>query len=209
MVIKGNQLHVKTKTISGSFGAAYYRRFYRDAKTRAHSAREVAWLGQGLDGTAAWLLKRPLKSVIEIGAGPGFLRDWFARERPGVRYLSTDFSEHACAAFGHARLDVSRETARGSFDLVICQGVLQYLDDAACARAIANLAQMCGALLYLEALTAKDVRTVCDPDGTDLDVHLRGGPFYRRRLRRGFVQAGAGLWARKGGPVLLYELEGP
>jgi SAM-dependent methyltransferase len=191
------------------FDAAYYERFYVDARTRAHSGPEVARLAQGLDGMASWLLQRPLASALEIGAGPGFLRDWFAKERPKVRYVSTDFSAHACEQFGHQRLDVARKKLRGTFDLVICQGVLQYLDDDACARALANLTAMTRALLYLEALTERDVREVCDPDGTDVDVHLRRGRFYREHLKPGFRQVGAGFWARLGGPVSLYELEAP
>ena len=195
--------------MSERFDTGYYQRFYVNAETRAHSGLEVDRLAQGLDGMASWLLQRPLKSVAEIGAGPGFMRDWFARERPAVRYVSTDFSAHACAQFGHRRLDISRTKLRGKFDLVICQGVLQYLGDDACARALENLAAMSGALLYLEALTSRDVETVCDLNGTDIDVHLRAGRFYRTRLAKHFVQVGSGFWARQGGPVALYELEGP
>ena len=31
--------------------------------------------------------------------------------------------------------------------------------------------------------------------------------WYRQRLSRGFTQAGAGLWVRKGSTVVLHELE--
>ena len=169
----------------------------------------MARLAQGLEGLASWLLQRPLASALEVGSGPGFLRDWFSRERPRVRFVSTDLSAHACKTYRHRQLDIARAPPRGKFELVICQGVLQYLDDAACARALEHLAACCSALLYLEALTARDVETVCDPSGTDVEVHLRAGRFYRERLEENFMQAGAGLWARRQGPVALYELEGP
>jgi hypothetical protein len=48
---------------------------------------------------------------------------------------------------------------------------------------------------------------VVDPDATDMNVHHRSGDWYRRRLNEYFIQAGAGLWVRKGGGVALYELE--
>ena len=40
-------------------------------------------------------------------------------------------------------------------DLVICYDVLQYLDDRAAARAIANLARLTRAALYVSALTER------------------------------------------------------
>jgi hypothetical protein len=190
------------------FDAAYYRRFYENKSTRAHSAEEVACLAQGLDGFATWLLKRELKSVLEVGAGPGFLRDWFQRERKKIRYVSTDFSAHACKQYGHTQLDVGAKRLKQTFDLVICQGVLQYLPDDACIKAIKHLASMTNALLYLEILTAKDVRSVCDLDGTDTSVYLRDGSFYREHLAKHVHQIGAGLWAKQGS-VPLYELEAP
>jgi hypothetical protein len=38
-------------------------------------------------------------------------------------------------------------------------------------------------------------------------VHARTGEWYRSRLGRHFVQAGAGMWVAKTGGVALYELE--
>jgi hypothetical protein len=41
-----------------------------------------------------------------------------------------------------------------------------------------------------------------------MEVHQRPGDWYRELLDPHFVQAGSGLWVRRGGNVLLYELEG-
>jgi hypothetical protein len=41
-----------------------------------------------------------------------------------------------------------------------------------------------------------------------MEVHQRPGDWYRELLDPFFVQAGSGLWVRRGGNVLLYELEG-
>ena len=87
--------------------------------------------------------------------------------------------------------------------------MLQYLDDAAAARAIENLGRMCRGLLYLEAITARDLRETVDRETTDLAIHARSGAWHRRALAPWFVQVGAGLWASRSAGLVLYELEGP
>jgi hypothetical protein len=189
------------------FDEAYYRRHYA-GRHRVHSARDVARLAGGVCGLAAWLGVE-IRSVLDVGAGPGWWRDWFRRHRPGTRYRSTDLSPHACLRYGHERRDISRWRSRERHDLVICQGVLPYLDDAAAARAIDNLGTMCRGLLYLEAVTARDLAEAVDREATDTAVHARTGAWYRRRLRRWFVPVGAGLWAARRAGLVLYELEAP
>jgi hypothetical protein len=187
------------------FDEAYYQRHYA-GRRRVHSAREIARLAQGVTGLAAWLGVE-LAAVLDVGAGPGLWRDWFRRHRPGVRYRSTDVSPYACARYGHERRDLSRWRSRERHDLVICQGVLQYLDDAAAARAVRNLGAMSRGLLYLEAITARDLREVVDREATDLSIHARSGAWYRRQLGPSFVQLGAGLWVARRAGLPLYELE--
>jgi len=186
------------------FDKAYYRRFYRDAPV--HDRRRIAQLAQGVLGLAGWW-GLPVRSVLDVGAGPGFWRDWFATNKPGVRYRSVDVSEHACARYGHERADIATWQPARPYDLVVCQGVLQYLDDAGAASAILNLATATRHLLYLEAPTLADLQGVVDRDYTDLAVAWREGRWYRRRLRPHFVEVGAGLHVRRGAPVRFYELE--
>jgi hypothetical protein len=124
-----------------------------------------------------------------------------------VRYRSTDASAYACERYGHERRDVARWRARERFDLVVCQGVLPYLDDGDCARAIANLGAMTRGFLYLEAITARDLREVCDREKTDVKVHARTGTWYRRELAKHFVPLGCGLHYAKDGRLVFYELE--
>ncbi len=189
------------------FDEAYYRRHYA-GRARVHSAREIARLAEGVTGLCAWLGVE-LESVLDVGAGPGLWRDWFRRHRPAARYRSTDVSPYACARYGHERRDISRWRSRGRHDLIVCQGVLQYLDDAAAARAVENLGAMCRGLLYLEAITARDLAEVVDRETTDLAIHARSGAWYRRRLAPWFEQVGGGLWAARRAGLALYELEGP
>jgi hypothetical protein len=189
-----------------SFDEAYYGRYYGDARTRVHGPKEIARLCAGVVGLLDWW-RAPLESVLDIGAGVGLWRDWFRKNRPKTRYRSTEVSAFACEKYGHERRDITRWRADEEFDLVVCQGVLPYLDDAGCARAIDNLAAMTGGLLYLEAITKRDVRDVIDDAKTDVMVHARTGAWYRARLRRHYVEVGCGLWCKRDASVLFYELE--
>jgi hypothetical protein len=187
------------------FDEAYYRRHYA-SRSRVHSAREIARLAAGVCGLAGWLGVE-LRAALDVGAGPGLWRDWFRRHRPAVAYRSTDVSRYACETYGHERRDISRWRARGRFDLIVCQGVLQYLDAAAAARAIENLGAMSRGLLYLEAVTRHDLAEVVDLETTDTAIHARTGAWYRKRLAPHFVQVGAGLWAARRAGMAFYELE--
>lgn len=186
------------------FGADYYKRFY--GKGGVHDRRAIANLASAVHGFASWWGVPP-KSVLDIGAGPGLWRDWYRTNHPKVRITSIDVSEYACRKYGHELRDISSWTPPRTYDLVVCHGVLQYPDDRSVSQAIENIATACRHLLYLEVPTSSDFRSVVDPSATDMDVHHRSGDWYRQRLDRHFVQAGAGLWVRNTSGVLLYELE--
>jgi trans-aconitate methyltransferase len=147
------------------------------------------------------------RSVLDIGAGPGLWRDWFRDNHPSIRVTSTDVSEYACSTFGHVQRDIATWRPPRAYDLVICHGVLQYIDDIGAERAIDNIAHATRHVLYLEVPTARDFATIVDSSATDMDVHRRSGSWYREHLETSFTRAGAGLWVRKGS-VILYELEG-
>jgi hypothetical protein len=85
--------------------------------------------------------------------------------------------------------------------------VLQYLDDADAACAIANMARLTRAALYVSALTREDWLENCDRSKTDRAVHLRSGGWYRRRLGRFFQYIGFGVWLRKGVVAIQWDME--
>jgi hypothetical protein len=191
---------------AGNFGAAYFDRFYETEDTRVYGAKEIGRLARGVTGMLAWF-GGDLTSVIDVGAGSGLWRDWFAKHKPRVHYRSTDASPYACERYGHELRDISAWHARERFDLVVCQGVLQYLTDDAAERAIGNIAAMCDGFLYLEVVTARDLREACDTTRTDVAVHARTGAWYRSRLRKHFTMLGCGLYYKHGGGLVFYELE--
>ncbi|HEY1958467.1 MAG TPA: class I SAM-dependent methyltransferase [Polyangiaceae bacterium] len=189
-----------------SFDEAYFERFYERRATRVYDAEQVAHLARGVVSMIRWL-GGPVETVLDVGAGAGFWRDYLAKEEPDVRYTSIDASPYACERYGHEHRDITRWRAGEKFDLVVCQGVLPYIDDDGARRAIENLGAMTRGFLYLEAITARDVREVCDLDKTDVAVHVRGGAFYTRALASHFTRVGCGLWCAKRGPLRFYELE--
>ncbi len=193
---------------TAAFDRAYFDRFYEERASRVHGKREIARLARGVTGMIAWL-GAEVRSVLDVGAGPGLLRDWFRRHRPGVRYTSTDVSAYACERYGHALRDIASWRPTEQFDLVVCQGVLPYLADDACAAAIDHLGSAARGFLYLEAITARDLREVCDLDLTDVAVHPRDGAWYRDRLGASFRPVGCGLYYARNGGLRFYELEAP
>ena len=186
------------------FDRSYFERYY--GKQPIHTVNEIAHLATAVHEMLAWWAA-PVRSVLEVGAGRGDWGNWYRTLHPTVRVTSTDVSEHTCATFGHERRDIAQWAPKRPFDLVICTDVLQYLDDRAAARAVRNLTTATRTCLYFDALTSFDAKHTVDRSKTDLNVTLRTGDWYRQRLSRGFTQAGAGLWIRKGSTVVLHELE--
>jgi hypothetical protein len=191
---------------SETFDAAYYERYYESSRTRVHSSNEIAKLCTAVVSFVEWW-QHPIESVLDVGAGVGLWRAWFQKNRPRASYRSTEFSAHACRKYGHEQRDITKWRTNEAFDLVVCQGVLPYIDDDGAAKAIENLAAMTRGFLYLEAITKRDLREVCDDARTDIAVHGRTGAWYRTRLKKHFVEAGCGLWCKKDAGVLFYELE--
>ncbi|HUN74699.1 MAG TPA: class I SAM-dependent methyltransferase [Steroidobacteraceae bacterium] len=188
------------------FDRGYYRRYYFDPRTAVASASE--WRARArLIAAFVDYLGLPLRSILDAGCGIGRLRAPLTRRYRKSTYVGLEASEYLCSRYGWVQGRIEEYRAATPFDLVICYDVLQYLDDRAAARALANLTRLSRAVLYFSALTRADSRDNCDRRRTDLDVATRPGEWYRARLRRGFRQVGAGFWLRRDAPFTLWELE--
>jgi trans-aconitate methyltransferase len=186
------------------FDAAYYRRFY--GRRPVHDRRRIARLGEGVISLASWW-RIPVRSVLDVGAGKGYWRDWLTATHPSVKYHGIDTSEYACRRYQHELADIAVWRPRRRYDLVVCQSVIQYLDDEDAAKAIGTLGDACRGLLLFDAPTVSDRETVVDPSSTDLDVRWRTGSWYRKRLAVGFTEIGGGLWLSRECHVPFFELE--
>lgn len=186
------------------FDAAYYSRYY--GRRPVHTRRQIAHLASGVMSLASWW-RVPIRSILDVGAGKGYWRDWLAETNPAVKYYGIDASEYACRRFHHELADIAVWEPRRQHDLVVCQSVMQYLGDMAAANAITTLAAACRGLLVFDVPTVSDRNTVIDPSSTDLEVHWRTGTWYRRRLGLGFTEIGAGIWLSRQCPAVFFELE--
>ncbi len=178
------------------FDESYYARYYDDPKTRVVSPDEHANLVQYVFSIARYN-QVPIKTVLDVGAGVGLWRDWIKKHEPKVKYTGTEISDAMCQKHGWQQCDIARWRDRKKYDLIICQGVLQYLPDPDVAPAVANIAAMAKGLVFFEALTRSDLRERADQARTDTDVFIRNGSYYRGLFAKHFVPIGVGLhWPR-------------
>lgn len=187
------------------FDKAYYDRFYRNPDTRAvtpAAARRQAGF------IAAYLrhLEIPVRRILDVGCGTGITLRALGRCFPGAAVHGVEVSPYLCRRYGWEPGSVVDYRARTPWDLVVCNDVLAYLDDADCSTAIANLAGLTRGAAFLGIVTADD-RGAFDPERTDPRQHLRPAAWYRRRLARHFVNVGGGLHLSAPPDVVVWALD--
>ena len=173
----------------------YFDRWYR--RGGIGGARRLARKVALAVATAEYHLERPLRTVLDIGAGEAAWRAPLLKLRPKLQYLGFDGSEYAIARHGGRRnLHLARF---GDFallrpcppvDLLVCSDVLHYLDARELDRGLPGLAELCGGVAFLETFTRED-RAV----GDEHEIQQRPASFYRRRFAAlGFEQLGSHCW---------------
>jgi trans-aconitate methyltransferase len=184
------------------FDAAYYARFYDELRIADGVDRLVRFVCAYLDHLGV-----EVEELLDFGCGQGLWRAELLRAYPNANYVGVEWSEHACETYGWVRGSIVDYSHGRLADLVICQGVLQYLPTDAASRAIRNLARHTRGALYLEALTQEDWEHNCDQSATDGDVHLRPAAWYREQLAEHFENCGGGLFLPRDSPIVTFELE--
>ena len=182
------------------YTAAYYDRWYRDPETRVRTPATIARLAALTVSAAEYVLDRPVRTVLDVGAGEGHWRAHLRRLRPRVRYVGVEPSAYAVARYGRARnlhqgtigtLDVAslREFAPDGFDLIIACGVLNYVPDAELRDGLRALSRLSSGVAFLELFSAGDSLT------GDVPRNRRSPTWYRQLLRgAGFVPCGLHLY---------------
>ena len=186
--------------MSKQYDRDYFERWYRDAALKreaigggARLARKVALAV----ATAEYHLERPLRTVLDVGAGEAAWRAPLLKLRPGLQYLGFDGSEYAVRRYGrsrnlhHARFaDFALLRPCAPVDLLVCSDVLHYLPARELDKGLPGLAELCGGVAFLETFTRED-RAV----GDEHEFQQRPASFYRRRFGAlGFEQLGSHCW---------------
>lgn len=193
--------------VAERFDAQYYSRYYGNRQSRVSSQQAIDRLAHFVCSYLGYL-QQPVKRVLDVGCGLGHWRTPVLAHYPAAKYVGMELSAHLCEQLGWHQGSIVDGVPRGRFDLVICQGVLQYIAASDLDRAFDHIASACRGALYLEVLTQEDWRDNVDQQRTDRAVSLLPAKRYRRALReRGFVSAGGGLFIAEQAQVVLFELE--
>ena len=188
------------------FDRAYYERFYLRGRTRARVAAEASRTADLLYGATRYY-EIDVRRLVDLGAGTGFTLRALGRRFPRATQIGVELSPWAARTYGWQEMSLLDFEDPHGFDLVVCNDVIQYLDDAGAARAIEHLAGLCRGLLYLTAVTRHDLAHTCDQEISDLEGNFRSADWYRRRLRRHFVDVGSGLFLKASEGPAVWELE--
>jgi SAM-dependent methyltransferase len=186
------------------YDKAYFDKWYRHPRHRVKSPTDVARQARFVVAAAEYLLERPVRTVLDVGSGEGNWLPALRKIRPGVRYYGVDASEYAVARWGRRRnIRLGTIGTLGTlglpedFDLVICCGVLMYLDADELRAGLPEIRRLSNGACYFEVFTSAD-----DVTG-DFDTRTARSPaWWRRELgRAGFVPCGLHVY-------LPRELEG-
>jgi SAM-dependent methyltransferase len=172
-------------------------------KSNAELEREVEFVLHATEH----ILGRPIRSVLDVGCGEGNWYPLLMTRRPTLRYTGVDPSEYAVRRWGKRRNihlgSVDSIGVDGPFDLIVCCGVLNYLDSLTLTRGLREIADRLGGVAYLEIYTASDAVT-----GDTRGAKRRASSWYRERLRRaGLTACGMHLYVGRAMADQLATLE--
>ena len=176
-----------------AYDANYFHRWYRDPRTRVTSERVLDRKVHLALSAAEYMLGRRVRTVLDIGCGEGRWYVALRRIRPGISYVGVESSEYAVATFGKSR-NIRRGTfgslrtlrLKGSFDLIVCADMLQYVSNTDLAPGLKEVRRLLGGVAYIEAYARED-DMVGDMEGWI----YRSAATYRREFRAaGLTQCG-------------------
>ena len=168
--------------MSKRYDRAYFDKWYRSARTRVSSRAEVRRKVELAVTVTEYMLRRPLRTMLDVGCGEGAWFTHLKALRPRAKYQGIDPSDYAVERFGSARnimqgafADLPSAELDGQYDLVVCSDVLHYVDDDGIRAGLPALVQHAGGTLFLEVLTNED-EIIGDLDG----LIRRPASWYRR-----------------------------
>jgi len=164
----------------------YFDKWYRNPRYRVKSQQELARQVALVVTAAEYLVGRALRTVLDVGCGEANWLLPLRRLRPRIQYTGVDSSEYVVSRFGASRnirlgtIDsLDRMRLRKEYDLILCVGMLNYLDRAQLRTGLAHLYELANGVVYLELFTSVDRGVFGDTRGT----RLRSPAWYRARIR--------------------------
>jgi SAM-dependent methyltransferase len=179
----------------------YFDRFYRNPRSRVLTPAERHRRVVAVLALAEHFLGRAVRSVLDVGSGPGLWARELLRARPAARYVGIDPSPAAIAAAPRGA-EVLRAgfgelpglELGGRFDLVVCADVLHYLPLREIRAGLPALVAAARGPLYIEVLTSAE-----GVEGDRAGIRLRRPSLYRRLFAaHGLVPCGFQLYLRAG-----------
>jgi SAM-dependent methyltransferase len=175
------------------FDKGYFEKWYRHPDHRIGTATDLARLVRFAVAATEYVLARPVRSVLDVGAGEGRWQPILRKLRPSAKYLGVDRSDYVVERYGRRRnivqgsVDGLTDLFPGRrFDLVVSCSVINYLPRDAMIRAIRSMAACTGGLAYLEIFTAED-----DVEGDTQGWYAESRAGYRRVIRNaGLIPCG-------------------
>lgn len=192
------------------FDRRYFEKWYRHPDHRIGTTTDLTRLVRFAVAATEYALARPLRSVLDVGAGEGRWQPILRKLRPAARYLGVDPSDYVVKRYGKRRniirgsVDELPDLLPGrSFDLVVSCSVINYLPRDEMVRAIRNMAACTAGLAYLEIFTSED-----DVEGDTGGWHAEPRSVYRRTIRdAGLIPCGLHCYIPAANSSTLVSLE--
>jgi SAM-dependent methyltransferase len=179
------------------YDRAYFDKWYRHPRHRVKSPLDIARQIRFVVSAAEYLLERPVRRVLDVGAGEGNWLPPLRKVRPGVKYYGVDASAYAVRRWGTRRnIRLGTFGTLGTlglpdaFDVVLCCGVLMYVDPDELRVGLREIARLSAGVCYFEVFTSAD-----DASGDFNQRAARSPGWWRREIESaGFVNCGMHLW---------------
>jgi len=192
------------------FDNNYFDKWYRHPDHRIGTATDLSRLVRFALTAAEYVLARPVRTVLDAGAGEGRWQPVLKRLRPTVRYQGVDPSDYAVRRFGKRRNivqgtldDLPQLFPDRSFDLVVSCSVINYLPRDTMIRAIHRIAERTGGVAYLEIFASED-----EVEGDTNEWHAESRATYRRIIRNaGLIPCGLHCYIPRDNASTLVALE--
>jgi SAM-dependent methyltransferase len=165
----------------------YFDKWYRHPKHRVKSALDIERQLRFVVAATEYLYERPVRKVLDVGAGEGNWSVALKKIRPGAKYYGVDASEYAVQRFGKKRNirlgafgDVGKLGLDDDFDLILCCGVLNYVAPTELRSGLRSLTALCVGAAYFEVFTNAD-----DASGDFSREASRSPAWWRSAFKRG------------------------